>query len=91
VKLTKEEHEALQNKARRADVLKAKSAKYSQEKRNNPNNSEVLEKLQKEVEEMKTEKLATQVKSIYAEADVTKVQEFVQRGLTVEQATRALY
>ena len=91
VKLSKEEHEQLLNKARRADVLKAKSAKYSQEKRNSPNNSEIIENLQKEINEIKNEKLAIQVKSLYADADVEKVNELIHKGLTVEQATKALY
>ena len=91
VKLSKEEHEALLNKARRADVLKAKSAKYSQEKRNNPNNSEVIENLQKEINEIKNEKLSIQIKSLYEDADVEKVNELIHKGLTVEQATKALY
>ena len=91
VKLSKEEHEALLNKARRADVLKAKSAKYSQEKRNSPNNSEVIENLQKEINEIKNEKLSIQIKSLYADADVEKVNELIHKGLTVEQATKALY
>lgn len=91
VKLSKEAHEALLNKARRADILKAKSAKYSQEKRNNPNNSEVIENLQKEINEIKNEKLSIQIKSLYADADVEKVNELIHKGLTVEQATKALY
>lgn len=91
VKLSKEEHEQLLNKARRADVLKAKSAKYSQEKRNSPNNSEIIENLQKEINEIKNEKLSIQVKSLYADADVEKVNELIHKGLTVEQATKALY
>ena len=91
VKLSKEEHESLLNKARRADVLKAKSAKYSQEKRNSPNNSEVIENLQKEINEIKNEKLSIQIKSLYADADVEKVNELIHKGLTVEQATKALY
>ena len=91
VKLSKEEHEQLLNKARRANVLKAKSAKYSQEKRNSPNNSEIIENLQKEINEIKNEKLAIQVKSLYADADVEKVNELIHKGLTVEQATKALY
>ena len=91
VKLSKEEHEALLNKARRADVLKAKSAKYSQEKRNSPNNSEVIENLQKEINEIKNEKLSIQIKSLYEDADVEKVNELIHKGLTVEQATKALY
>lgn len=90
VKLTKEEYEALQNKARRADVLKQKTAKYAQQKRQWGNNDEI-EQMRADLDALKNEKLSTQITSLYPDADVSQVQWLIQKWLTVEQAVNALY
>lgn len=50
-----------------------------------------IEKLEQDYAQAKKEKLELEVKSIYADAEVDKVQELVSKWLTVKQAMNALY